>query len=123
MRRQTAPGIGNPSLENDRLALSGTDDIQRPVSKKLALVIKVMLALRVEEHLVGLVPRKGAILVGIPQTVHHIQILGATAIILGIVDTLLTAEVTGSAFQPCRDMFQLARPPLIDRRRRARAPP
>ena len=63
------------------------------------MVVEAMLALRVEEYAAGLVAHEGVVFIGIPQPLHHVQVLGRAAVALGVINMLLTAKVAGRAFQ------------------------
>ena len=59
------------------------------------MVVKAMLALRVEKYVAGLVTHERVVLIAVPQPLQYVQVLGSAAIALGVADMLLTAKVAG----------------------------
>ena len=93
-RAQVAALLGVACLEDDRLALRGPGDVERPGDLEvLALVVERVLPARVEEDAGRPVARERVVLVGVPQALGDPDELQAAAVAGVVVEVLLAAEV------------------------------
>ncbi len=92
-RAQVTAFLGVARLEDDRLALGGALQVERPDHREvLAPVVQRVLAAAVEEHAAFLVAREGVGLVGVPQPLGDLNVFERPPV-TGLVVVVLVAAV------------------------------
>ncbi len=88
-------------LEDHRLALGRALDVERPLHlEELALVVERVQLVRIDEDAALLVGDVGVVLPGVPEPLHHVQVLARQPIAHVVGQVVGAAEVGRAALQP-----------------------